>query len=91
MKTEETVTAEKVRFVTATTLFDGHDASINMYRRLLQGAGAEVVHLGHSRSARDIVHTAIQEGAHAIAASSYQGGHIEFLSLIHISEPTRPY
>jgi isobutyryl-CoA mutase len=68
----------KVRFVTATTLFDGHDASINVFRRLLQRAGAEVVHLGHNRSAREIVYTAIQEGVHAIAVSSYQGGHIEF-------------
>jgi len=69
---------DKIRFVTATTLFDGHDASINIIRRLLQQAGAEVIHLGHNRSAREIVHTAIQEGAHAIAASSYQGGHMEF-------------
>ena len=69
---------ESIKVVTATTLFDGHDASINIIRRLLQQAGAEVVHLGHNRSAKEIVYTAIQEGAQAIAASSYQGGHLEF-------------
>ncbi len=72
----------KVRFVTATTLFDGHDASINVFRRLLQRAGAEVIHLGHNRSAKEIVYTAIQEGVHAIAVSSYQGGHIEFFKYV---------
>ncbi len=71
-------TTRRIRFVTATTLFDGHDAAINIIRRLLQQAGAEVVHLGHNRTAREIVYTAIQEGVHAIAASSYQGGHMEF-------------
>ena len=70
--------ANKVRFVTATTLFDGHDASINMFRRILQASGAEVIHLGHNRSAIDIVETAIQEDAQAIAVTSYQGGHMEF-------------
>ncbi len=73
---------EKVRFVTATSLFDGHDASINIFRRLLQRAGAEVVHLGHSRSAKEIVYSAIQEGVQGIAISSYQGGHIEFFKYI---------
>ncbi|MEX0865575.1 MAG: methylmalonyl-CoA mutase family protein [Acidimicrobiia bacterium] len=68
----------KVRFVTATTLFDGHDASINIFRRILQAAGAEVVHLGHNRSGLEIVGAAIDEDAHAIAVTSYQGGHIEF-------------
>ncbi len=67
-----------VRFVTATALFDGHDASINLIRRLLQRAGAEVVHLGHNRSVAEIVEAAIQEDAQAVAVSSYQGGHIEF-------------
>ncbi|HEX4924798.1 MAG TPA: fused isobutyryl-CoA mutase/GTPase IcmF [Bdellovibrionales bacterium] len=67
-----------VRFVTAASLFDGHDASINIIRRLLQDHGAEVVHLGHNRSVRDIVVAAIQEGAQGIALSSYQGGHMEF-------------
>ncbi|HEY7823828.1 MAG TPA: cobalamin-dependent protein, partial [Acidimicrobiia bacterium] len=70
--------ANKVRFVTATTLFDGHDASINIFRRILQASGAEVIHLGHNRSGLDIVDAAIQEDAHGIAATSYQGGHMEF-------------
>ena len=70
-------TDKKLRFVTATSLFDGHDASISIFRRLLQLKGAEVIHLGHNRSVREIVHTAIQEGAHAICMSSYQGGHME--------------
>ncbi|HLE95527.1 MAG TPA: methylmalonyl-CoA mutase family protein, partial [Acidimicrobiia bacterium] len=68
----------RVRFVTATTLFDGHDASINIFRRILQASGAEVVHLGHNRTGIDIVETAIEEDAHAIAVTSYQGGHMEF-------------
>jgi len=68
----------QVRFVTATALFDGHDASINIIRRLLQRAGAEVIHLGHNRSVTEIVDAAIQEDVQAIAVSSYQGGHIEF-------------
>ena len=72
----------KVRFVTATTLFDGHDASINVFRRLMQRAGAEVIHLGHNRSAKEIVYTAIQEGVHGIAVSSYQGGHMEFFKYV---------
>ena len=72
----------RIRFVTATSLFDGHDASINIFRRLLLQAGAEVVHLGHNRSAREIVYTAIQEGVQGIAVSSYQGGHIEFFKYI---------
>ena len=67
-----------LRFVTAASLFDGHDASINIMRRILQANGAEVIHLGHNRSVEDIVTTAIQEDAHAIAVSSYQGGHVEF-------------
>ena len=66
------------RFVTATTLFDGHDASINIFRRILQAQGAEVIHLGHNRTGTDIVDTAIEEDAHAIAVTSYQGGHLEF-------------
>jgi methylmalonyl-CoA mutase len=67
-----------VRFVTAASLFDGHDASINIIRRILQDHGAEVIHLGHNRSAEEIIDTAIQEDADAIAVSSYQGGHNEF-------------
>ena len=68
----------KVRFVTATSLFDGHDVSINLIRRLLVEAGAEVIHLGHNRSAEEIVDAALQEDAQAIAVSSYQGGHLLF-------------
>ena len=67
-----------VRFVTATTLFDGHDASINVFRRILVASGAEVIHLGHNRSAPDIVDTAVQEDAQAVAVTCYQGGHMEF-------------
>jgi len=73
---------EPVRFVTATSLFDGHDASINIMRRILQDSGAEVIHLGHNRSVNDIVNAAIQEGAHAVAVSSYQGGHLEFFKYL---------
>ncbi|HRC72492.1 MAG TPA: methylmalonyl-CoA mutase family protein [Candidatus Competibacter sp.] len=68
----------KIRFVTATSLFDGHDASINIMRRILQGSGAEVIHLGHNRSVEEIVTAALQEDAQGIAVSSYQGGHVEF-------------
>ena len=71
-------TVHKVRFVTAASLFDGHDASINIMRRILQSQGCEVIHLGHNRSVDEIVNCAIQEDAHAIAISSYQGGHVEF-------------
>ena len=68
----------KVRFVTAAALFDGHDASINIFRRLLQAGGVEVIHLGHNRSVTEIVEAALQEDVQAIAVSSYQGGHVEF-------------
>ena len=68
----------KVRFVTAAALFDGHDAAINIMRRILQGMGAEVVHLGHNRSVDEVVTAALQEDAQGIAISSYQGGHVEY-------------
>ena len=68
----------KVRFVTATSLFDGHDASINIMRRILQSTGVEVIHLGHNRSVDEIVTAALQEDVQGIAISSYQGGHVEF-------------
>ena len=68
-----------VRFVTAASLYDGHDAAINIMRRILQSSGVEVIHLGHNRSVAEIVDAAIQEDAHAIAISSYQGGHVEYL------------
>ncbi len=70
--------AHKIRFVTAASLFDGHDASINIMRRILQASGAEVIHLGHNRSVKDVVDTALQEDAQGIAISSYQGGHVEY-------------
>ena len=72
----------KLRFITATALFDGHDASINIMRRLLQSRGAEVIHLGHNRSAAEVAEAAIQEDAHAVAISSYQGGHMEFFKYV---------
>ncbi len=73
----------KVRIVTAASLFDGHDAAINIMRRILQASGTEVIHLGHNRSVQEIVTTAIQEDAQAIAITSYQGGHIEFFKYMH--------
>jgi len=68
----------KIRFVTAASLFDGHDASINIMRRILQATGAEVIHLGHNRSVEEVVNAALQEDVQGIAVSSYQGGHIEY-------------
>ncbi|WP_242107125.1 methylmalonyl-CoA mutase family protein [Luteimonas aquatica] len=70
--------AAPLRFVTAASLFDGHDAAINIMRRLIQSQGAEVIHLGHNRSVEDVVRAALQEDADAIALSSYQGGHVEY-------------
>src|SRR6201997_2973217 len=75
---EQAPRGSPVRFISAASLFDGHDAAINMIRRLLQTHGAEVVHLGHNRSVADIVRAAIQEDADAVAVSSYQGGHNEY-------------
>jgi methylmalonyl-CoA mutase len=72
------VPKNKIRVVTAASLFDGHDAAINIMRRIIQSTGAEVIHLGHDRSVEDVVNTAIQEDAHAIAMTSYQGGHTEY-------------
>ncbi|OGA36700.1 MAG: methylmalonyl-CoA mutase, partial [Betaproteobacteria bacterium RIFCSPLOWO2_12_FULL_64_23] len=68
----------KVRFVTAASLFDGHDASINIMRRILQGTGCEVIHLGHNRSVEEVVTAALQEDVQGVAISSYQGGHVEY-------------
>jgi len=68
----------KIRFVTAASLFDGHDASINIMRRILQASGAEVIHLGHNRSVEDVVSAALQEDVQGVAVSSYQGGHLEY-------------
>ena len=72
------VEQKPLRFVTAASLFDGHDAAINIMRRLIQAQGAEVIHLGHNRSVEDVVRAALQEDADAIALSSYQGGHVEY-------------
>lgn len=72
-----------IRFVTASSLFDGHDASINIMRRILQSSGAEVIHLGHNRSVEEIVNAAIQEDVQGIAISSYQGGHVEFFKYMY--------
>ncbi|MCF8449722.1 MAG: methylmalonyl-CoA mutase family protein, partial [Taibaiella sp.] len=73
----------KVRLVTAASLFDGHDASINIMRRIMQASGAEVIHLGHDRSVQDVVDCAIQEDANGIAITSYQGGHVEYFKYMH--------
>ena len=72
----------KVRFITAASLFDGHDASINIMRRILQATGVEVIHLGHNRSVDEIVTAALQEDVQGIALSSYQGGHVEYFKYI---------
>jgi len=79
-ETKPYVSRNKIRFVTAASLFDGHDASINIMRRILQSTGAEVVHLGHNRSVAEIVTCAIQEDVQGIAISSYQGGHMEYFT-----------
>ncbi|RLA00690.1 MAG: methylmalonyl-CoA mutase, partial [Gammaproteobacteria bacterium] len=71
-----------LRIVTAASLFDGHDAAINIMRRLIQGQGVEVIHLGHNRSVDEVVRAAIQEDADAIALSSYQGGHMEYFRYV---------
>jgi len=71
-----------IRIVTATSLFDGHDASINIMRRILQDTGVEVIHLGHNRSVNDVIDAAIEEDVHGIAVSSYQGGHMEYFKYI---------
>jgi isobutyryl-CoA mutase len=74
--------ANPVRFVTAASLFDGHDAAINIMRRILQSQGAEVIHLGHNRSVREVVAAAIQEDVQGVAISAYQGGHVEYFSYL---------
>ncbi len=73
----------KIRFVTAAALFDGHDATINIMRRILQSSGAEVIHLGHNRSVEEVVNCAIQEDVQGIAMTSYQGGHIEYFKYMY--------
>src|SRR5688572_10304817 len=76
------VPAHPVRFVTAASLFDGHDAAINVMRRILQRQGAEVVHLAHNRSVDEVVTAALQEDVNGVAVSSYQGGHVEYFSYL---------
>ncbi len=83
MKAEVYRPANKIRIVTAASLFDGHDAAINIMRRVLQASGAEVIHLGHDRSAQEVVRCAIQEDVQAIALTSYQGGHMEFFKYVY--------
>jgi methylmalonyl-CoA mutase len=83
MTTTTYTPTHKLRIVTAAALFDGHDAAINIMRRIMQASGTEVIHLGHNRSAQEIVNCAIQEDAQAIAITSYQGGHIEFFKYIY--------
>jgi methylmalonyl-CoA mutase len=80
---EKYIPKNKIRIVTAASLFDGHDAAINIIRRILQSSGAEVIHLGHNRSVNEIVQCAIEEDVQAIAITSYQGGHIEFFKYMY--------
>jgi methylmalonyl-CoA mutase len=83
IETEKYTPKNHIRIVTAASLFDGHDASINIMRRIIQATGAEVIHLGHDRSVQDVVSCAIQEDAQAIAMTSYQGGHNEYFKYMH--------
>lgn len=78
METKIYKPVNSIKIVTATSLFDGHDAAINIMRRILQDTGAEVIHIGHNRSAKEVVDAAVEEDAQGIAVSSYQGGHIEY-------------
>jgi isobutyryl-CoA mutase len=82
-KTQNYQPKNHIRFVTASSLFDGHDASINIMRRILQASGAEVIHLGHNRSVEEVVNAAIHEDAQGIAISSYQGGHVEYFKYMY--------
>ena len=82
MTEARTVPEHPVRFVTAASLFDGHDASINIMRRILQAQGAEVIHLGHNRSVDEVVDAAVQEDVQGVAISSYQGGHVEYFTYL---------
>src|SRR6267378_3401617 len=83
LKTEVYHPKNKIRIVTAASLFDGHDAAINIMRRIIQASGAEVIHLGHDRSVQEVVDCAIQEDAQAIAMTSYQGGHTEYFKYMY--------
>src|SRR6201986_505583 len=81
-RAEDPTRDSPLRFVTVASLFDGHDAAINVMRRLILDTGAEVVHLGHNRSVADVVRAAIQEDVDGIAISSYQGGHVEYFQYV---------
>ena len=83
IETKPYQTKNKIRIVTAAALFDGHDAAINIMRRVMQSTGAEIIHLGHDRSVQEIVDCAIQEDANAIAITSYQGGHNEYFKYMY--------
>ena len=83
MDKEKYIPTHKIRIVTAASLFDGHDAAINIMRRIIQSTGCEVIHLGHDRSVADVVNCAIEEDANAIAMTSYQGGHTEYLKYMY--------
>ncbi len=83
METTPYQSKNKIRIVTAAALFDGHDAAINIMRRIIQASGVEVIHLGHDRSAQEVVNCAIQEDANAIAVTSYQGGHVEYFKYMY--------
>src|ERR1700722_16386768 len=82
-----------VRIVTAASLFDGHDAAINVIRRVLQDHGAEVIHLGHNRSVMEVAQAVVQEGAQGVCISSYQGGHMEYFKYLRdlLNELGAPY
>src|SRR5437870_5982523 len=82
-KPDTYISKNKIRIVTAASLFDGHDAAINIMRRIIQSSGAEVIHLGHDRSVQEVVSCAIQEDVQAIAMTSYQGGHIEYFKYMY--------
>ncbi|MGZ5284379.1 MAG: cobalamin-dependent protein, partial [Kaistella sp.] len=83
MDTQKYTPKNKIRIVTAAALFDGHDAAINIMRRVIQATGVEVIHLGHDKSAEEVVNCAVQEDANAIALTSYQGGHNEYFKYIY--------
>ena len=83
MTTEKYIPRHHIRIVTAASLFDGHDAAINIMRRIIQATGCEVIHLGHNRSVQEIVDCAIQEDVQGIAITSYQGGHVEFFKYMY--------
>src|SRR3954470_21990648 len=78
LKTAQAASKAPLRFISAASLFDGHDAAINIIRRLLQAQGAEVVHLGHNRSVAEVVEAVLEEDVQGVAVSSYQGGHLEY-------------